>query len=124
MALNPGNCYKLQETKGFSMKTTLISFSMLFSLSGQACVEELQKQLTAIKAADYSIEITDATEFKLKDINLHGDYLYVADHKATSNPMTSVYEAESEAMGCYGVEYVLFDKKDCRLLALGGGYCE
>ncbi len=106
------------------MKTTLIALGLLFSLSIQACVEELQKQIAAVKAADYSIEITDATELKLKEITLLDDYLYVADVKATQNPMTSVYEAESQAVGCNGIEYVLFDKKDCRLLALGGGYCE
>ncbi len=97
---------------------------LTFSLSSFACVEELQKQIESVYNTSYFIEITDQSEQKLKDLNLLSEFLYVADEAAIENPETTVYAADSSAAGCYGYEYVLFDQKDCRLLAIGGGYCD
>jgi hypothetical protein len=107
------------------MKSSIALFSLLFSINTFACAEQVQKQISEVnQAQDYSIEIMDTTVTSLKNISLISDYLYVADEAAILNPETAVYHAESSAMGCYGFEYVLFDKKDCRLLAFGGGYCD
>jgi hypothetical protein len=106
------------------MKVFSLVFSCILSISSFACVEQVQKQIEDVYATGYYLEIFDSTELKLKNVNLISDYIYIADEAATNNPETSVYRAESSAAGCYGYEFVLFDQKDCRLLAFGGGYCD
>ncbi len=106
------------------MKISIALFSLLLSLSSMACVEEVQKQIEEVYNTGYFVEISSPSEQKLKDLRLISEFLYVADESAILNPETDVYAADSSAPGCYGYEYVLFDKNECRLLAIGGGYCD
>lgn len=106
------------------MKLSITLISLLFSLSGVACVEEVQKQIEEVYNTSYYLEISSDEEKQLKDLHLQSEFIFVADESALENPETAAYAADSSAPGCYGYEYVLFDKKDCRLLAFGGGFCD
>lgn len=106
------------------MKTFITLFTLLFSLSSFSCVEEVQRQIEEVYNTSYYLEISSQEEQKLKDLHLISEFIYVADESALQNPETAAYAADSSAPGCYGYEYVLFDKKDCRLLAFGGGFCD
>jgi hypothetical protein len=106
------------------MKTSIALLTLLFSFSGFACVEEVQKQIEEVYNTSYFLEISSQEEKQLKDLHLISEFIFVADESALENPETAAYAADSSAPGCYGYEYVLFDKKDCRLLAFGGGFCD
>lgn len=106
------------------MKNFIALFTLLFSLSSFSCVEEVQRQIEEVNNTSYFLEISSDEEQKLKDLHLMNEFIFVADESALDNPETSAYAADSSAPGCYGFEYVLFDKKDCRLLAFGGGFCD
>lgn len=106
------------------MKTLITLTTLLFSLSSFACVEEVQKQIEEVYNTSYYLEIAPQEAQKLQDLRLQSEFIYVADQSALNDPQTSVYAADSSAAGCYGYEYVLFDQKDCRLIAFGGGFCD
>ena len=106
------------------MKNIFSLLLLTFSLSSIACVEEVQKQIEEVYNTSYFLEITSSEQRELKDLNLNGQFIYIADSSAIQDPETAVYIADSSAAGCYGFEYVLFDQKDCSLVAFGGGYCD
>ena len=104
----------------------ITSLLLLISFSGHAatCAQKVQKQIEEVYQTGYYVEIQDDQIYKLKDMPLMSEYLYIHEEAAIHNPETAVYRAESSAAGCYGYELVLFRQSDCQLLAIGGGYCD
>jgi hypothetical protein len=97
-------------------------------MASSNCFNKVKQQVSAEFLQDsYSIEMTNDKSFKISEDDFMSDTIYETDDfdtSAVNEEDVYAYHADSSAMGCYGFEYVIYQKSTCKLLAVGGGYCD
>jgi len=98
------------------------------SMASDSCFNKVKAQVSSeFLQNSYNIEMNDDTPIRVSEDDLMSDTVYETvdfDLEVLDDSDVYSYFADSSAMGCYGFEYVIYKKSTCKLLAVGGGYCD